>query len=276
MAPLFGRGDVGGLLLARALRRPQMAHVDGSIAGDIDHRARASGDQTRHVGRGLSHPSARTILRSVDRVAHRDVDFPGFAQQGALGAIFHPLLGNESDALASRLLRIFGSISGIVHASDARLKKALLDHVELAGSISVARSLYLAALDERIAREEVDPLSKDLHDFLKLEIGRQTTECLVVIFVDQHRGFIAYELVAKGSMLELSFPLKSLFSRAFELNAKGMVLAHNHPSGSSEPSVQDKIQSERIARSAGELGIELIDHLIVGDEITSMQSAGWL
>lgn len=171
---------------------------------------------------------------------------------------------------------MFGSISGIVHASDARLKKALSDHEELAGSITAARSLYLAALDEKIVREEVDPLSKDLHDFLWLKIGRQPTECLVAIFVDRHRGFIACDLVSTGSMLELSFPLETLFSRAFELNAKGMVLAHNHPSGACEPSVQDIVQSERIARSAGELGIELIDHLIVGDEITSMQSVGWL
>ncbi len=55
-----------------------------------------------------------------------------------------------------------------------------------------------------------------------------------------------------------------------------MILAHNHPSGKVEPSKEDREVTRRLGEAAGILGIEVLDHVIVGDGYFSMKEHGML
>lgn len=140
----------------------------------------------------------------------------------------------------------------------------------------VIRSLFRAGLEDRVIREVVDPLSQNLHDYLRLGIGRESDENLLAIFLDRDRGFLALEIITKGNSQHTSVAFRTLFSRALALNARGLILAHNHPSGSSIPSADDIAETARIIRAAKPLGIEVIDHLIVGERVISMRCGGFL
>jgi DNA repair protein RadC len=77
-----------------------------------------------------------------------------------------------------------------------------------------------------------------------------------------------YELLGKrtiriGSLNRLSVSPRDIIIPALEFNSAGVILAHNHPSGDSEPSKEDVILTKRIEKAFDIVGLSLIDHLVV-------------
>lgn len=103
------------------------------------------------------------------------------------------------------------------------------------------------------------------------------TERMVAIFADSRGRMLAQDLVAEGDQSGLRLSLRRIFSKALSRDARRMVLAHNHPSGSAEPSASDIASTKRLHAFANSLGIALEDHLIIGkDQITSMRGRRFL
>ena len=110
-------------------------------------------------------------------------------------------------------------------------------------------------------------------DGLLLAMRDMHTERMVAIFADTHGRMLSHELVAEGDHTGLRLSLRQIFSKALSRDARRMVLAHNHPSGSAEPSDSDIASTRRLNQFAASLGIALEDHLIIGkDAITSMRA----
>ena len=102
-------------------------------------------------------------------------------------------------------------------------------------------------------------------------------EVLLVIFVDRAGMLSGNELFIGGSSTGFQTRYRKLFERAFHHRASGIVLVHNHPSGSARPSRQDLISTRALEALARPMEIKLVDHLIVGaTAIFSMRSAGLL
>lgn len=103
------------------------------------------------------------------------------------------------------------------------------------------------------------------------------TERCRVAFLEANRRVVAIEALGDGQADCLSFSLRSLFRRALMVDARSMIIAHNHPSGDCLPSQRDLDTTERIARIAAELDIELLDHLIFATSgLYSMRRGGKL
>ncbi|SEH12537.1 DNA repair protein RadC [Sphingopyxis sp. YR583] len=83
-------------------------------------------------------------------------------------------------------------------------------------------------------------------------------------FVTPDWGYLADDRVAIGVAGQVEPDLRFLLGRAFDVGAHGILLAHNHPSGSAEPSDADIALTRRLAALTRAVGIELLDHLIVG------------
>lgn len=97
------------------------------------------------------------------------------------------------------------------------------------------------------------------------------------IFVDRERCWLGDASVGVGSLNVLSLRMRTLFGEALRLDARGMILAHNHPSGHCRPSGCDIAATRRLANIASALDIELIDHLIFTREaVYSMRAGGML
>lgn len=108
-------------------------------------------------------------------------------------------------------------------------------------------------------------------------LGRSRREQLIGLYLDAQNGLLSRETISVGSLnTTRSHPREILYPAVRHL-ALGFILAHNHPSGSPEPSGED-IEFTRAVRRAGELmGIELYDHLIVArDGYTSFRERGLL
>jgi DNA repair protein RadC len=98
-----------------------------------------------------------------------------------------------------------------------------------------------------------------------------------VVFVDAARRQLGDASVGLGSFNALSLRMRELFAEALRLDARGLILAHNHPSGDCRPSSCDIAATNRLAEVARALDIALIDHLIFTKEsVYSMRAGGLL
>ena len=105
----------------------------------------------------------------------------------------------------------------------------------------------------------------------------QNSERFHAIFLDEQRGYLDDGCFADGSTAHLPVRLRGLFARALALGARGLIVAHNHPSGNCRPSASDIAATRRLVEIGRALEIELLDHLIITREkVYSMRAGGLL
>lgn len=136
----------------------------------------------------------------------------------------------------------------------------------------------LSILNRRMLRTENLLISKpqDVKNYLKLKIANKEHEVFSVMFLDTRHKLIAYEEMFRGTIDEASVYPREVVKKALEHNAAAIVLAHNHPSGDSTPSQADEKITFRLCVACKLMGIQVIDHLIIGESITSLAEKGVL
>jgi DNA repair protein RadC len=175
------------------------------------------------------------------------------------------------------LIGHFGGLGRALVASREQLEVALAGDPELVETIVAARSLFEAGLHERVSRTKISAQDPHFHSYLRHTIGKSAVERVHATFVTPDWGYLADNQIATGTAAQVDISLRFLIGRAFDVGAHGVLLAHNHPSGSAEPSDSDIALTRRIAGLTRSVGVELIDHLIVGsDAIVSMKERGVL
>jgi DNA repair protein RadC len=112
--------------------------------------------------------------------------------------------------------------------------------------------------------------------FPRRVIGLQ--ECFAVLCLDARNRVIGRpQMISMGTVNIVEVHPRDIFRTAIKRNATSIIIAHNHPSGSLETSVDDKALTRRVAEAGKLLGIPLTDHLIVTREgYLSMHEAGVL
>jgi DNA repair protein RadC len=110
---------------------------------------------------------------------------------------------------------------------------------------------------------------------IAVHLGKREREAFVAFYLDgQHRLIEARELF-HGTVDRCEVQPREVARAALELNSVAVVIAHNHPSGSTKPSLADEILTRRIRDVCEVIGIELLDHVVVGGgEYVSMADRG--
>ena len=99
---------------------------------------------------------------------------------------------------------------------------------------------------------------------------------MVALYLDARHAMLALRTVSVGTLDASLVHPREVFRPAVGLQAAAVVLAHNHPSGCPRPSGDDLELTRRLIRCGRLLGIELLDHLVVGDrEVVSIRETGW-
>lgn len=129
----------------------------------------------------------------------------------------------------------------------------------------------LELIKEESHKYEVDTkISKpqDLVDVLNLvcRINNNTEEVMLLLTLNTKNVITGWFEVSRGSINESIVHPREIFKRALTNNATSIVVAHNHPSGDPNPSKEDINITNRLKECGKLLGIDLIDHIIIGDE----------
>jgi len=153
-----------------------------------------------------------------------------------------------------------------------RLAKASIGELEKFFGIGKVRAAQIQAIFELARRvnsyvEDVSPIIEKPEDVFKIvgsEMQDLEQEVLKVLLLDSRNRLIKVEDVFKGSLNESVFSAREIFKLAFDYNAASIILVHNHPSGDAEPSDADIQMTKRIMRLGELLGVNVLDHLIIG------------
>lgn len=111
--------------------------------------------------------------------------------------------------------------------------------------------------------------AEDVYQMVRDELANLDREAFLVISLDTRNNVLGINLASLGSVNSSLVHPREVFKSAILLNASGLILVHNHPSGETRPSKEDLEITRRIGEAGRLLGIEVIDHLIVGDKFFS-------
>ena len=119
---------------------------------------------------------------------------------------------------------------------------------------------------EEYKRGPVVTSPDDAIGYFKKYIGGKVKEAFLVMFVDHRNHVLDCVCMQEGTIDHTAVYPREIFRTAFNLNATGLILSHNHPAGSLEPSEGDKQLTRQIMTAGRALGITIHDHLIVTHE----------
>jgi DNA repair protein RadC len=183
--------------------------------------------------------------------------------------------GRSAVDLAEDALAAHDGLTGLARATD----------LELAGlaGVGTARAAQLVAAFELGRRLLADWPSgrwsirgpRDVADRLILQMGRLEREELRVVILDTKNHVLRVATVYQGNVSSSLVRVGELYRDAVRLNAAGIILVHNHPSGDPTPSPDDLHLTAEALAAGRMLDIQLLDHLVIGhDAYISMRDRG--
>jgi DNA repair protein RadC len=184
-----------------------------------------------------------------------------------LAIVLHTGSGGENVlALASRLLARHGGLAGLARASLAQLVAergvGVAKAAQLQAALELGRRLTLAAPEERPQIRSPG----DAAALLMAELSHREQEHLWVLFLDTRNRVLGGESVYKGSLNQSHVRVGDVFREAVRRNCAAIIVAHNHPSGDPSPSPEDVSVTRELVSAGRLLGIELLDHLVIGHQ----------
>ena len=200
----------------------------------------------------------------------------GFAPHEVLELLlFYARARGDVNPLAHRLLEVFGSLRGVLEAPPEQLMQ-----VEGIGE-ETATFLGLMVPVFRKYQESMD--AKPLYLTRRVEAERYCHALLVglrferlqLISLSAARMVIGTRVVGEGGVSEVHAYPRHVVEAALNHNACSVILCHNHPGGTPEPSEADLLVTRQIEAVLRHLGIRLMDHIIVaGNKTYSMSLNG--
>ncbi len=183
--------------------------------------------------------------------------------------------GRSATALAEEALSRHDGVTGLARASDVELERipgvGPVRAAQLAAAFELGRRLLA---DWPAARWSVRS-PRDVADRLVLEMGRLEREELRVVLLNTKNVVLRVATVYQGNVASSLVRIGELFRDAVRLNATGVILVHNHPSGDPSPSPEDLHLTAEALAAGRLLDIQLLDHLVVGhDAWVSLRDRG--
>ena len=167
-------------------------------------------------------------------------------------------------ALADRLLEEHGGVMGISKASSEELMR--VKGIGPGKACSLLAAFELA--DRRISpkgRKVVIRSSQDASHVLEKNLRGLKREHFQILLLNTKNHLLGIDTISIGSLNSSIVHPRELFASAIRRSAAAIILAHNHPSGDATPSKEDIEVTRRIRQGGQLLGIEVIDHIIIGE-----------
>lgn len=134
----------------------------------------------------------------------------------------------------------------------------------------------LRVLEQCCFARERDALTSpgETGTYLQLRLGQLPYEVFAVLFLDNRHRLIAVEEMFRGTVDGASVHPREVLRMALHHNAAAVILAHNHPSGITEPSRADEQITQRLVEALTLIDVRVLDHFVVGDGYTSFAERG--
>ena len=168
--------------------------------------------------------------------------------------------------LANYILNKVGSINNLANIGVRELSK-----FKGVGTIKAITILASIEFGKRVSNKEITlrmPLTNSLsvHEAFKSSFKNLKQEKLLAIFLDTKKCLINYKTLFIGTIDKTIMHPREIFNEAIKYSASGIIIMHNHPSGSLNPSKEDINTTKNLIESGKLLGIPVIDSIITNGE----------
>ncbi|BBV74040.1 RadC family protein [Klebsiella electrica] len=175
------------------------------------------------------------------------------------------------------LLQRFGSLYGLLSANKAQFETVegigLAKYAQLKGVAELARRYFSL----RLVEEPSLATPMMTLEFLQSHLCDEEREIFIVIFLDNQNRVLKHSRLFSGTLSHVEVHPREIVREAIKVNAAAVILAHNHPSGSPEPSKADRLMTERVVKCCGFMDIRVLDHLVIGrGAYVSFAERGWI
>ena len=184
--------------------------------------------------------------------------------------------GESVMVTAQRLLSKFGNLKGIAEASVEELSQ--LRGVGIAKATQIKAAFELASRLDGYAQTGDKTVVKTPEDVVGVVGNRlrgKKKEYFLALLLDTRNQLIKVAEISVGSLDTSIVHPREVFKEAISASAAAVIFAHNHPSGDAEASPDDIKLTKRLAEAGELVGIDVLDHIIVGDKKnTSLKREG--
>jgi DNA repair protein RadC len=173
--------------------------------------------------------------------------------------------GVSALGLANRILLRFGDLKSLAGASLEQLCQ--IDGVGPAKAVQVKAAFEMAKRLSQFRPQEkpIVRSSRDVFALLADEMRLHERECFKVLYLDVKNHVKKVETISVGTISASLVDPREVFKSAVRESCASVIIVHNHPTGDPTPSSHDTETTERIKAASKILGIELLDHVIIGE-----------
>ncbi len=187
-------------------------------------------------------------------------------------------VGNRKESvmqMAQRAIKDY-TVNALLHVRDyTKLSEALdlppVKAMQLLAAVELGRRLFKPSEHTKLLLNSPEKVVTQFQ-----HLREKSREELWAVYLNTRQLLLGSELLAMGSKNMLIAEPGQILSLALELNASGIILLHNHPSGSIEPSEPDLDFTNRVVSACRLLQIQLVDHIIIGQGYYSFAEQGIL
>jgi DNA repair protein RadC len=168
--------------------------------------------------------------------------------------------------IAKRLIERFGSLSGVLDATPREIEAAAGLSPTSSTLICLVKETCGAYLAEKMKGREVLSSPQAVLDFCRLTLTGRPRESFMVIFLDAKNQVLHHQIMQEGTVDRAVIYPRRIIEEALAHHASGLILVHNHPSGRSGPSAEDRQLTRALVEATRTLDIRVLDHIIVGKD----------
>ncbi|WP_303318161.1 DNA repair protein RadC [Flavivirga abyssicola] len=178
--------------------------------------------------------------------------------------------GNKNESAVALCKRILASVDNNLSELG---KLSIIELMEFKGigeakAISIAAALELGRrrrIEDALERSKITS-SRSAFELMQPKIGELKHEEFWIIYLNNSNKVIQKNQLSKGGITGTLVDVRLVLKNALEVGATGLILAHNHPSGTLKPSESDKQITKKLKKAAQSIDIKVLDHLIITEK----------
>jgi DNA repair protein RadC len=193
--------------------------------------------------------------------------------------LFLAIPRRDTRTIAKILMNKFGSLEDVMNADRDQLMGTDGIGINTVSTLHLFHEVLMRMMRDDIKKSKSINLDKlkSVKKYCRVRIGHLVHEEVLALFLNGSMKLVAEDIINTGNYSETKLYKNILITKATQNGATGIILAHNHPSGDPKPSEADIITTGNLRNILGEVGIELLDHLIVThSKVFSFLAAGLL
>lgn len=167
---------------------------------------------------------------------------------------------------AKDLIKRFGGLSGVLDASQKELEEVARIGPISSTLIHLVKEVCGVYLGEKMKEKDMLSSPQAVLDFARVKLAGLPHEAFMVIFLNTKNRVLDYKVIQEGTVDRAAIYPRRIVEEALGHHAASIIFVHNHPSGDSEPSPEDRQLTRSLIEAARTIDLRVLDHIVVGKD----------